>query len=108
MVAVMSRYEPTGDEFTRGPDCDLCGGSRSPRPGLICVGDPATHADLALCLCRDGQTYRAQMPRIRDYLADRFHVPADHVVLVEEVVDAADLPVRPPIDIGAAGMRRRP
>jgi hypothetical protein len=111
----MSRFEPTGQEFSHGPDCDLCGGSRSPRPGLICVGEhrpPEAHAELALCLCRDGLLYRANIPRgVKALLAHRFQIPIANVVLVEDVVDEADIPValRPKgpggIDIGAAGMR---
>lgn len=102
----------TESTFTNA--CDLCGGSRSPRPGLICVGDhnpPDAYADLALCLCRAGQEYRAQIPRgIKALLADRFRLPVENVVLVEDVVDEADIPatLRPKVslDIGAAGQRQ--
>lgn len=88
--------------------CVLCGGA-----GLICVGDhhpPDAYADLAICLCWQGRLFRAQIDRgVFALLADRYHLPVEHVGLVEEFVDEADIPpalrLVKGFDIGAAGQK---
>lgn len=72
--------------------CALCAGQ-----GVIRIGyhePPGGHADLAICLCRPGRNLRAQMERgSKALLAARYGVPVESVGLVEDLLDAEDIPI---------------
>lgn len=88
--------------------CELCEGV-----GLIPLGvhRPAEgYQQIAVCLCRNGQHLRKQIPRgLYALLAQLHELTIDDIGLVEEMIDAKDIPVhlRPAahVDIGAAGAR---
>lgn len=71
--------------------CVLCGGK-----GLFQIGyhePPGAQGDLALCLCRAGLSFRAQIDRgVYDLLAAKYSVPLENVGLAEEFLDPEDIP----------------
>jgi hypothetical protein len=71
--------------------CPLCDGV-----GLIAIGadaPPDGTGGVAICLCRPGLNLRVQIARgLYALLAATYHVSIDQVGLVEEFLDATDIP----------------
>ena len=90
--------------------CPLCADK-----GLFRIGyhePPNAQGDLAICLCRPGRNFRAQIERgVLPLLAHRYAVPVDNVGLAEEFLDVEDIPASmrmrpvPSLDIAEAGVR---
>lgn len=87
--------------------CDLCANK-----GVIRIGyrePPADgYVDYGICSCHKGRKFR--VPGFRIVLAERYGVALEQVNLIEELLDAEDLPGFVPaveIDVADAGRSRK-
>lgn len=85
--------------------CALCAGK-----GVIRIGyhEPPSdgYVDYGICYCHRGNKFR--IPGFRRVLAERFGVDVEQVNLIEELLDAEDLPEYvPPVELDIADAGRR-